>query len=144
MTLREGVRTAAWNLTLGAASFLTVFIASNQVGFALAGFRPFEAGFVDVLGSVFLLYLGLGIPVVVGVLAHTVLLAAMAATGRGWHSWRGVATAIVSAPLVPLTPVVLGVGGATIFAHYAPAAAVAVVVYGLAVGWRLGHSSVRL
>jgi hypothetical protein len=115
------------------------------VGLALAGFRPFEGGFIDVLGGVFLLYLGLGIPAVVGVLAHTVLLAAAtAATGKGWHSWRAVATAIVSAPLVPLTPVVLGVGGATIFAHYVQAAAVAVVVYGLAVGWRLRPSSERL
>src|SRR5207245_10663597 len=113
---RSIVKMAVWNLIVAASVFLPAFIAGGIVTRTILGFPFPEGGVANEIAGLVLLYLGLSVAVVVGVLVHTAVLSVFLGMRSGRNLQRA---AIGLSPLVLLTPSFLGIPGGTVFAALA-------------------------
>lgn len=113
MTRIGTARIILWNMACAAAVFLPIYMAGIKLSTMLQGFPFAERGLVYEAGGALLLYFGLSIPVAVGVVSYSLVLSVLG-TMRNRVARRIAAVAL--APLIPLTPLALGVlGGAQFF-----------------------------
>ncbi len=99
----------------------------------ILGYPLADEGLANEAAGLLIVYLGLSIPAAVGVLTYTAAFAAWRTVGRGRYLRIG---ALALAPLVPLTPIVLGVMGGMLFSGLVMATTVATLAYGIAAGAR--------
>lgn len=118
------------NLLVAATVFLPLLLAGAKLtSMTYYGLPLAAAGFLYELSGAVLLYVGMSVPVFVGVLAHSAALSLFL-----WvPSVRALQLATVAlAPLVPATPLALAVIGHVVFTDNVGATAVATLAYGLA------------
>jgi hypothetical protein len=140
----RGIRVSAfaivvWNVVLGAAVFLPVFIAGTEATGVIVGYPFAEHGLANEASGIVLAYVAMSVVMLIGVLAHSTVLLVFTRIQNG--RFIGLAAAAL-APLVPLVPILCEVPGASVLSSFWSATAVATVAYGFA-GWRLAARMTR-
>lgn len=118
------------NVLMGALVFLPVFLVIIPLEVWLHGAQQ-EADFLVHLGGALNLFMAFLLPVAAGAVAHSL---ALFAIPRAWPRARRRVTAVVLAPVLPATVLLIGgLGGASFIWTYFGATITATVVYGLSV-----------
>lgn len=114
---------------MAAAVFLPVFLVANTIVGMLVGEPLLDGGLAYQAAGFLMAYIGLSVPVAVGVLAHSTALAFLMTVLPVRRLRMAV---LLLAPLVPLGPIVLKVKGWILFDEFYPATAIATLAYGIA------------
>ncbi len=116
------------NILLGALVFLPVFLVSASFEVWLRGGEQ-EAEFAYHLGGSLIVFIAFLLPVVAGSVVHSL---ALLFIPKAWPLKRRRVTAVVLAPLLPVTVLMIGgLGGAAFIWVYFGATIVSTVAYGL-------------
>lgn len=120
----------ARNVLMGALVFLPLFLVVIPLEVWLRGAEQ-EADLLAQLGGALNLFIAFLLPVAVGSVVHSL---ALFAIPRAWPRPRRRVIAVILAPLLPATVLLVGgLGGASFIWIYFGATIVATAVYGLAV-----------
>jgi hypothetical protein len=117
------------NLVMGVTVFLPVLLVGNMVIGAFPGLPVLERGLAYQAADFLMAYLGFGGPVAVGVVAHSIAAGFLVMVLPVRRIQMAV---LLLAPLVPFTPIFLGLKGASLFCDFYPATTIATLAYAFA------------
>jgi hypothetical protein len=129
MPAKAILKLTCWNLVMAAAIFIPVFLVANTIVGILVGEPLLDRGLAYQSAGLLMACIGLSVPVAVGVLAHSIVLAFLMTVLPVCRLRTAV---LLLAPLVPLAPIVLKVRGWILLDEVYPATAIATLAYGVA------------
>lgn len=135
LDIKGMARGFAWNLLIACSVFIPVFLVASAIELRLRGGPPLEGELSYHVASGAVVYVTMLIPIALAAIVHS---AALLLLPRRWSKRMRRVAALLLAPLVPVTVVVLRLPGEGLLSFLVGASSVATVAFGVACTTRVG------